>query len=232
VGARFVQTPPARAHRLLRKDPLCTDRRRLLGIRGRFAAAATALMDRVKEGGGIIFDMMPHYHYMLEQIVAPVERLVCLGANYIKRRWDEAGQPYRADADDACYGILQLMDGIIAQIMCSWCVRVRRDDIGIMAIDGIGGSAVAGFNYCWIQPRMATPMAQMESRCGEAGRFLHRLAAPAGDQTLRQRIPSPMGAILAPRRRRLTIPVESAGRRRWRAARGAVVAELARTQVD
>jgi hypothetical protein len=29
-----------------------------------------------------------------------------------------------------------------------------------MAIDGIGGSAFAGFNYCWIQPRMATPKAQ------------------------------------------------------------------------
>jgi predicted dehydrogenase len=115
---------------------------------------------RAKDGGGIILDMMPHYHYLLEDIVAPVERLVCLGATHIDRRWDEHGRPYQADADDACYAIMQLEGGIVAQIMSSWCVRVRRDDIGIMTIDGVNGSAVAGFNHCWIQPRLATPKAQ------------------------------------------------------------------------
>jgi predicted dehydrogenase len=115
---------------------------------------------RAQEGGGIILDMMPHYQYLLEEIVAPVERLVCLGATHIDQRWDERGQPYRADADDSCYAILQLQGGIIAQIMSSWCVRVRRDDIGTMTIDGTNGSAVAGFNHCWIQPRLATPKAQ------------------------------------------------------------------------
>jgi predicted dehydrogenase len=115
---------------------------------------------RTKEGGGIILDMMPHYHYMLEEIVGPIERLVCLGATHIDKRWDERGKPYKADADDACYAILQLQGGVVAQIMSSWCVRVRRDDIGTMTIDGTDGSAVAGFSHCWIQPRLATPKAQ------------------------------------------------------------------------
>ncbi len=115
---------------------------------------------RAKDGGGMILDMMPHYHYMIEDIVAPVERLVCLGANHIETRWDEAGQPYRSDADDACYAILQLKGGIVAQVMSSWCIRVRRDDIINMAIDGTNGSAIAGLKNCWIQPRLATPKAQ------------------------------------------------------------------------
>ena len=118
----------------------------------------------------------------------------------LKRRWDEAGQPYRADADDACYGILQLKDGIIAQIMCSWCVHRDHGDrwhrgLRLRRLQLLLDPATHG-----------DAEGAMESRCGEAGRFLHRLAAPAGDRTLRQRIPSPMGAILARRRRRLTIP--------------------------
>lgn len=115
---------------------------------------------RAAEGGGMIFDMMPHYRYMLEDLVGPIRRMVCLGANQIPERWDERGAPYTADADDACFAILELDGGAIAQIMSSWCVRVRRDDIVTMQIDGTNGSAVAGLSHCWIQPRMATPKAQ------------------------------------------------------------------------
>ena len=115
---------------------------------------------RAAEGGGMIFDMMPHYRYMLEDLVGPIRRMVCIGANQVRERWDEQGRPYQADADDACFAILELEDGVIAQIISSWCVRVRRDDIVTMQIDGTNGSAVAGLSHCWIQPHMATPKAQ------------------------------------------------------------------------
>lgn len=127
---------------------------------------------RAADGGGMILDMMPHYRYMLEDLIAPVERMVCVGVNQIERRWDERGAPYRADADDACFAIAQLGGGIIAQIMSSWCVRVRRDDIVTMQIDGTGGSAVAGLSHCWIQPHLATPKAQWALDVGKPVDFL------------------------------------------------------------
>ncbi|MGH6912780.1 MAG: Gfo/Idh/MocA family oxidoreductase, partial [Geminicoccales bacterium] len=89
-----------------------------------------------------------------------IEDLVCLGATHIPRRFDEQGKPYEASADDAFYAILRLEGGIVAQIMSSWCVRVRRDDIVVVTVDGTEGSAVAGLRECRIQPRVATPRAQ------------------------------------------------------------------------
>jgi len=115
---------------------------------------------RKAEGGGMILDMMPHYRYLLEELIAPVKSLVCHAANHLQKRWDERGEPYAADADDACYAILELEGGIVAQITSSWCTRVRRDDIVQMQVDGTDGSAVAGLRHCWIQPRLATPRAQ------------------------------------------------------------------------
>lgn len=115
---------------------------------------------RRAEGGGMILDMMPHYRYMLEDLVAPVRRIVCHAANHIGKRWNERGEPYAADADDACYAIAELEGGIVATITSSWCTRVRRDDIIQMQIDGTAGSAVAGLRDCWIQPHLATPRAQ------------------------------------------------------------------------
>ena len=39
----------------------------------------------------------------------------------------------------------------------SWAVRVRRDDLFTLQVDGEKGSAVAGLRECWIQPAAATP---------------------------------------------------------------------------
>ncbi|MEO8132810.1 MAG: Gfo/Idh/MocA family oxidoreductase [Betaproteobacteria bacterium] len=122
---------------------------------------------RANEGGSMILDMMPHYRYMIESIVAPIRRMVCHGVTHVSQRWDENGKPYVADADDACYAILELEGGVVAQIMSSWCVRVRRDDIITMQIDGTAGSAVAGLSHCWIQPHMATPKAQWALDAGK-----------------------------------------------------------------
>jgi predicted dehydrogenase len=112
---------------------------------------------RKEEGGGIILDMLCHWRYVLDNTVAPVRAVSCLGANHIPRRWDERGQEYVADSDDAAYATFELEGGIVAQMNSSWCTRVRRDDLVTFHIDGTLGSAVAGLHSCKTQSRVNTP---------------------------------------------------------------------------
>jgi len=112
---------------------------------------------RKEEGGGIIVDMLCHWRYVLDNLFGAVEAVSCLGATHIPRRWNEAGQPYEATADDAAYATFELAGGIVAHFNSSWCVRVRRDDLLTLQVDGTLGSAVAGLRHCWIQPYGATP---------------------------------------------------------------------------
>ncbi|HLT78523.1 MAG TPA: Gfo/Idh/MocA family oxidoreductase [Ferrovibrio sp.] len=112
---------------------------------------------RVKDGGGIILDMLCHWRYVLDNLFGNVKSVSCLGATHIPKRWDEKGKPYKADADDAAYATFELEGGVIAQINSSWVTRVRRDDLVTFHVDGTLGSAVAGLHKCFIQPRQATP---------------------------------------------------------------------------
>jgi predicted dehydrogenase len=102
-------------------------------------------------------DMLCHWRYVLDNLFAPVKAVSCIGATHVPKRWDESGQPYDADADDSAYATFQLEDGIIAHFNSSWCVRVRRDDLLTIQVDGSHGSAVAGLRHCWIQSSGATP---------------------------------------------------------------------------
>ncbi|HEX7072238.1 MAG TPA: Gfo/Idh/MocA family oxidoreductase, partial [Rhodothermales bacterium] len=98
-----------------------------------------------------------HWRYVLDGVVAPVRRVFCRIATHLDRRIDEQGKPYHADADDAAYAIFELEGGIVAQFNSSWAVRVRRDDLLTVQIDGTEGSAVAGLRSCYVQPASATP---------------------------------------------------------------------------
>jgi predicted dehydrogenase len=112
---------------------------------------------RKEDGGGIILDMLCHFRYVLDNLFGAVKSVSCLGATHIPERWDEAGKKYQATADDAAYTTVQLEGGVIAQINASWGVRVRRDDLLTLQVDGTHGSAVAGLQKCYTQPRVATP---------------------------------------------------------------------------
>lgn len=112
---------------------------------------------RAKDGGGMISDMLCHWRYVLDHIVAPVKSVSCIGATHIEKRWDENGEEYTADADDAAYASFQLEGGVVAHINSSWCTRVRRDDLVTFQIDGTHGSAVAGLHACHSQQRVNTP---------------------------------------------------------------------------
>jgi predicted dehydrogenase len=112
---------------------------------------------RKEDGGGIILDMLCHWRYVLDNLFGGVKAVSCLGATHIPQRWNEQGQPYACTADDAAYATVELEGGIIAHFNSSWCVRVRRDDLLTIHVDGTRGSAVAGLRGCWIQHYGATP---------------------------------------------------------------------------
>jgi len=112
---------------------------------------------RKEDGGGIILDMLCHWRYVLDNVFGTVKAVSCYGATHIKRRWDEQGKPYPATADDSAYATFDLEGGIVAHFNSSWCVRVRRDDLLTIQVDGTRGSAVAGLRNCWVQPYGATP---------------------------------------------------------------------------
>jgi predicted dehydrogenase len=112
---------------------------------------------RKEEGGGIIADMFCHWQYLLENLFAPVRAISCLGATLIPERVDEHGNHYVCTADDAAYGSFQLANGAIAQMNSSWAVRVYRDDLFVLQVDGTHGSAVADLRTCRTQHRANTP---------------------------------------------------------------------------
>ncbi|GHO70605.1 oxidoreductase [Ktedonobacter sp. SOSP1-52] len=114
---------------------------------------------RQEDGGGIIVDMLCHWRYVLANLFGEVQALSCLGATHIPERVDEQGQPYASTADDAAYATFELAGGIIAHFNSSWCVRVYRDELLSIQVDGTHGSAVAGLRECKVQSRVNTPKA-------------------------------------------------------------------------
>ncbi|MEJ7588798.1 MAG: Gfo/Idh/MocA family oxidoreductase [Ferruginibacter sp.] len=112
---------------------------------------------RKEDDGGIIVDMLCHWRYVLDEVFGKVKAVSCLGATHIKNRVDENATPYHCTADDAAYATFELEGGIIAQFNSSWAVRVRRDDLLTLQVDGTKGSAVAGLRECYIQHYGNTP---------------------------------------------------------------------------
>jgi predicted dehydrogenase len=112
---------------------------------------------RKEDDGGIIVDMLCHWRYLLDNVFGKVKAVSCLGATHIGERIDEQGKPYKCTADDAAYATFELEDGIIAHFNSSWTVRVRRDDLLTLQVDGRKGSAVAGLRECYIQHYGNTP---------------------------------------------------------------------------
>lgn len=112
---------------------------------------------RKEDGGGIIDDMFAHWNYLLEHLFGDVQSVYCLGKTHVPRRIDENGVEYDATAEDAAYGVLEVEGDVVAQINSSWTVRVNRDDLFEIQIDGTNGSAVAGLHECKTQHVSNTP---------------------------------------------------------------------------
>ena len=112
---------------------------------------------RKEDDGGIIVDMLCHWRYVLDNVFGKVKSVSCLGATHIPKRFDEQGNAYTCTADDAAYVTFELEGGVIAHFNSSWTVRVRRDDLLTLQVDGTRGSAVAGLRECYVQDYQNTP---------------------------------------------------------------------------
>jgi len=140
---------------------------RILSVRGEFGywvfegdsvpAQRPSWNYRKEDGGGIIIDMLCHWRYVLDHLFGSVKSVSCLGATHIPERIDEEGQRYPCTADDSAYSTFELDNGIICHFNSSWDVRVRRDDLLTLQVDGTKGSAVAGLRKCWTQHYGNTP---------------------------------------------------------------------------
>ena len=140
---------------------------RILSVRGEFGywvfegdtipAQRPSWNYRKEDEGGIIVDMLCHWRYVLDNVFGKVKAVSCLGATHIPERIDEQGKKYKCTADDAAYATFELEGGIIAHINSSWTVRVRRDDLLTLQVDGTKGSAVAGLRECYTQSYGNTP---------------------------------------------------------------------------
>jgi len=142
---------------------------RILSVRGEFGywvftgenedqpAQRPSWNYRQEDGGGIIVDMLCHWRYVVDNLFGSIKAVSCTGATHLPKRLDEKSEPYDCTADDACYATFELDNGIICQFNSSWTVRVRRDDLFTMQVDGTHGSAIVGLRKCWVQSLGSTP---------------------------------------------------------------------------
>jgi predicted dehydrogenase len=140
---------------------------RILSVRGEFGywvfegdsipAQRPSWNYRKEDDGGIIIDMLCHWRYLLDNIFGKVKAVSCLGATHIDKRIDENGRQYKCTAEDSAYATFELEGGIVAHFNSSWAVRVRRDDLLTLTVDGTKGTAVAGLRECYIQHYGNTP---------------------------------------------------------------------------
>ena len=142
---------------------------RLLAVRGEFGywvfegdtveSQRPSWNYRREDGGGIILDMFAHWRYVLDNLFGPVKAVSCVGTTLIPERRDEQGRPYACTAEDAAYATFELEGGVLVHFNSSWVVRVRRDDLLSVQVDGTAGSAVFGLRKCLVQPYAVTPRA-------------------------------------------------------------------------
>jgi predicted dehydrogenase len=112
---------------------------------------------RKEDGGGMVVDMLCHWRYVIDNLFGEVKKVSCLAATHIPERVDELGKPYKCTADDSAYATFELENGVIAHFNSSWNVRVRRDDLLTMQVDGTKGSAIVGLRDVWTQHYGNTP---------------------------------------------------------------------------
>ncbi|MDE0825459.1 MAG: Gfo/Idh/MocA family oxidoreductase [Akkermansiaceae bacterium] len=112
---------------------------------------------RKEDGGGMIIDMHCHWRYVIDNLFGTVTDVFTLAKTHLPERIDEDGNAYKCTADDSAYALFKTDTGVVCQFNSSWDVRVRRDDLLTMQVDGTKGSAIVGLRKCWAQSAENTP---------------------------------------------------------------------------
>lgn len=120
-------------------------------------------------GGGVIFDMYPHWRYIVEGLMGPIRRVTAIAVTGTRDRADEAGRPYTCDVEDTGHALVEMESGAVGVILSSWATRVRRDDLVVLQIDGSKGSAQAGLHRCFTQCSLEGPRTSAFSVSVDAG---------------------------------------------------------------
>ena len=113
---------------------------------------------RKEDGGGMIVDMHCHWRYVVDNLFGNINKVMSHAATHIPERVNEQGEPYKCTTDDSAYAMFQTDTGVFCQFNSSWNVRVRRDDLLVMQVDGTKGSAIVGLRKCWAQSMENTPV--------------------------------------------------------------------------
>lgn len=108
-------------------------------------------------GGGLVLDMFPHWRYVIEGLFGRIRRVAAATSTAVSERVDERGEHYRVDVEDSASALVEIESGAFGTISSSWATRVRRDDLVVLHVDGIAGSAVAGLHRCRVQTKAQTP---------------------------------------------------------------------------
>ena len=216
--------------RLLRTHPVGARRVRLLGLRRRLAAGAAAVVELPQ--GGRRRHHRRHAVPLALRARQPVrrreERDVHRRHAHSRSAGTSAASRYAATADDAAYATFELAHGVIAQINSSWCTRVRRDDLVTFHVDGTHGSAVAGLTECYMQPRAATPKPVWNPDIPQTIDFYDTWQKMPANRAYDNAFKVGVGAVSSACRRGRAVPLEPAGGREGRAARGTRPAQLGR----
>ena len=112
---------------------------------------------RKEDGGGIFVDMFPHWRYVVDNIFGPIKSVSAVGAITVPRRVDELGREYASTAEDTAYATFELESGVFVHFNTSWQIRLRRDEIMGLQVDGTEGSAWVGLRDVFLQSEGATP---------------------------------------------------------------------------
>ncbi|MFC1664048.1 Gfo/Idh/MocA family protein [Pseudomonadota bacterium] len=109
-------------------------------------------------GGGLLSDMYPHWRYVIEGLLGPIDRVISVTSTAQSKRVDEAGASFDVDVEDTAHTLVELKSGAVGTILSSWASRVRQEDLLTLKIDGTAGSAVAGLHKCHTQSSVETPL--------------------------------------------------------------------------
>jgi predicted dehydrogenase len=185
---------------------------------------------RKEDDGGLIVDMLCHWRYVLDNVLAAGQGGELPGRHPHPRARRRAGQEVQVHRRRRRLRHLRARGRSSAHFNSSWATRVRRDDLLTVQVDGTHGSAVAGLRDCWIQHYGNTPRppgtrtCRSRSTSSTAGQ-----AARAGE--LRQRLQGAVGAVPAPHRQGRAVPLEPERGRQGRAAGGAGPGELGQARL-
>ncbi len=176
---------------------------------------------RKEDGGGMILDMMCHWRYVLDNLFGEVKSVSCIGATHIPKRWDEAGKPYEATADDAAYATCRAH-----RPQRRTRHRPDQHELGHARAPRRPGDLPRRRHRRLGRGRpveLPRPVARSHAAPGVEPRreaddeFLRPVAGDSGLAGLRQRLQDPVGALHSPRGRERALQVDAARRRQGRA---------------